>query len=58
MRPGKKNFTRTGWEKNSKNYDINDFENINMEGKNCLITGANSGIGYKLAELTIKINII
>ena len=28
-----------------------EFENINMKGKTCLITGANSGIGFKLAEL-------
>jgi hypothetical protein len=48
---GKKHFTKTGWENNSKTYIAEEFENINMKGKTCLITGANSGIGFKLAEL-------
>ena len=48
---GKRNSTRTGWEKHSKKYTEGEFENATLNGKNCLITGANSGIGFKLSEL-------
>ena len=48
---GKKHFTLTGWENHRKQYIINEFESANMKGKNCLITGANSGIGFKIAEI-------
>ena len=47
---GKRHFTKTGWEKHSKKYVPNELESIDMTEKTVLITGANSGIGYKMAE--------
>lgn len=33
----------------SKNFKAEDMQ-IQMDGKNCMVTGANSGIGYATAE--------
>ncbi|MQL96843.1 hypothetical protein Taro_029526 [Colocasia esculenta] len=40
-------FHKTG--EHSKNFRQEDMQ-VQMEGKNCIITGANSGIGYATAE--------
>lgn len=42
-------FTKAGFEKHAKKFKEEDMQ-ISMEGKNCLVTGANSGIGYATAE--------
>ncbi|GAV72293.1 adh_short domain-containing protein [Cephalotus follicularis] len=43
------NFTRNGFLKNSEKFKPEDME-TRIEGKNCIVTGANSGIGYATAE--------
>lgn len=42
-------FTKSGFQNHSKNFKEDDMK-IPMEGKNCVVTGANSGIGYATAE--------
>ncbi|XP_031504941.1 uncharacterized protein LOC116267397 [Nymphaea colorata] len=42
-------FTKSGFEDNAKRFKAEDME-IQMTGKNCMVTGANSGIGYATAE--------
>uniref|UniRef100_A0A5B6YRG3 Dehydrogenase/reductase SDR family member 12 n=2 Tax=Davidia involucrata TaxID=16924 RepID=A0A5B6YRG3_DAVIN len=43
------NFTKSGFVENSKKFKSEDIE-TQIEGKNCVVTGANSGIGYATAE--------
>ncbi|GKU90739.1 hypothetical protein SLEP1_g4695 [Rubroshorea leprosula] len=43
------NFTKNGFMEHSKKFRPEDME-ISIEGKNCMVTGANSGIGYATAE--------
>ncbi|KAK8476569.1 hypothetical protein V6N11_061875 [Hibiscus sabdariffa] len=43
------NFTRNGFLEHSKRFKPEDTE-IQIEGKNCVVTGANSGIGFAAAE--------
>ncbi|XP_039066587.1 dehydrogenase/reductase SDR family member 12 isoform X2 [Hibiscus syriacus] len=43
------NFTRNGFLENSKKFKPEDME-IRLDGKNCVVTGANSGIGFATAE--------
>lgn len=43
------NFTKSGFIEHSKRFRPEDME-IPMEGKNVIVTGANSGIGYATAE--------
>ncbi|KAI4339685.1 hypothetical protein MLD38_024598 [Melastoma candidum] len=43
------NFTKSGFLKHAKKFKSEDME-TRMEGKNCVVTGANSGIGYATAE--------
>ncbi|XP_047159228.1 dehydrogenase/reductase SDR family member 12 [Vigna umbellata] len=43
------NFTKAGFLDHSKNFKPEDME-IQIPGKNCIVTGANSGIGYATAE--------
>ncbi|KAB2025184.1 hypothetical protein ES319_D06G134800v1 [Gossypium barbadense] len=43
------NFTRNGFLGHSKKFKPEDME-IRIEGKNCVVTGANSGIGFATAE--------
>ncbi|GMI77095.1 hypothetical protein like AT4G09750 [Hibiscus trionum] len=43
------NFTRNGFLEHSKRFKPEDTE-IRIEGKNCVVTGANSGIGFATAE--------
>ncbi|KAK8597348.1 hypothetical protein V6N13_001961 [Hibiscus sabdariffa] len=43
------NFTRNGFLEHSKRFNPEDTE-IQIEGKNCVVTGANSGIGFATAE--------
>ncbi|XP_018848102.2 dehydrogenase/reductase SDR family member 12 [Juglans regia] len=43
------NFTKAGYVEHSKNFKPEDME-ARMNGKNCIVTGANSGIGYATAE--------
>ncbi|PPS06705.1 hypothetical protein GOBAR_AA13943 [Gossypium barbadense] len=43
------NFTRNGFLEHSKKFKPEDME-IRIEGKNCVVTGANSGIGFATAE--------
>ncbi|CAA0810856.1 NAD(P)-binding Rossmann-fold superfamily protein, partial [Striga hermonthica] len=46
---GYKNFTKSGLMEHSKNFNPEDMQ-MQIEGKNCVVTGANSGIGYATAE--------
>ncbi|KAI3465430.1 hypothetical protein Pfo_022093 [Paulownia fortunei] len=46
---GYKNFTKSGLMEHSKNFRSEDMQ-VQIEGKNCIVTGANSGIGYATAE--------
>ncbi|XP_073284743.1 uncharacterized protein [Primulina huaijiensis] len=46
---GYKNFTKSGFAEHSKKFRPEDME-VRIEGKNCIVTGANSGIGYATAE--------
>ncbi|KAF2297510.1 hypothetical protein P3X46_021549 [Hevea brasiliensis] len=43
------NFTKSGFLEHSKNFKPEDMQS-RIEGKNCIVTGANSGIGYATAE--------
>lgn len=43
------NFTKSGFLKHSKKFKEEDME-VSIEGKNCVVTGANSGIGYATAQ--------
>lgn len=43
------NFTKAGFLEHSKKFKPEDME-IQIPGKNCIVTGANSGIGYATAE--------
>ncbi|ONK80839.1 uncharacterized protein A4U43_C01F22360 [Asparagus officinalis] len=42
-------FTKSGFQEHSKRFKPEDMQ-IQMQGKNCIVTGANSGIGYATAE--------
>ncbi|KAG6400207.1 hypothetical protein SASPL_137032 [Salvia splendens] len=46
---GYQNFTKKGFLEHSKNFRSEDMQG-QIEGKNCVVTGANSGIGYATAE--------
>ncbi|KAL7116535.1 hypothetical protein ACP275_03G010700 [Erythranthe tilingii] len=46
---GYKNFTQSAFKEHSKNFRPEDMQS-QIEGKNCIVTGANSGIGYAAAE--------
>ncbi|GAB4861087.1 hypothetical protein Ancab_036244 [Ancistrocladus abbreviatus] len=43
------NFTKAGFLEHSKNFKPEEMQ-IRMEGKNCIVTGANSGIGFSTAQ--------
>ncbi|XP_038899726.1 dehydrogenase/reductase SDR family member 12 [Benincasa hispida] len=43
------NFTKSAFIEHSKKFKPEDMQ-TNIEGKNCIVTGANSGIGYATAE--------
>lgn len=43
------NFTKSGFIEHSKKFKTEDME-TRIDGKNCVVTGANSGIGYATAE--------
>ncbi|PON96274.1 Short-chain dehydrogenase/reductase [Trema orientale] len=43
------NFTKAGFIEHSKKFKAEETE-IRIDGKNCIVTGANSGIGYATAE--------
>ncbi|XP_023535217.1 dehydrogenase/reductase SDR family member 12 isoform X3 [Cucurbita pepo subsp. pepo] len=43
------NFTKSAFSEHSKMFKPEDMQ-ANIEGKNCIVTGANSGIGYATAE--------
>ncbi|OMO83960.1 Short-chain dehydrogenase/reductase SDR [Corchorus olitorius] len=43
------NFTRNAFLEHSKKFQPEDMQ-ISIEGKNCIVTGANSGIGFAAAE--------
>ncbi|XP_052202114.1 uncharacterized protein LOC127807921 isoform X4 [Diospyros lotus] len=43
------NFTRAGYLEHSKKFNPDDMQ-ASISGKNCIVTGANSGIGYATAE--------
>lgn len=50
---GRNHFTRTGWENNIKSYDLPDIlknENLKLNDKVYMITGANAGIGREVTE--------
>ncbi|XP_010268604.1 PREDICTED: dehydrogenase/reductase SDR family member 12 [Nelumbo nucifera] len=42
-------FTKSGFMEHSKKFKAEDMQ-THIEGKNCIVTGANSGIGYATAE--------
>ncbi|KAL8514282.1 hypothetical protein ACS0TY_013409 [Phlomoides rotata] len=46
---GYKDFTKSGFVEHSKKFKSEDMQ-VGIEGKNCIVTGANSGIGYATAE--------
>ncbi|KAJ4850237.1 hypothetical protein Tsubulata_008166 [Turnera subulata] len=46
---GYTNFTKSGFMEHSKKFRQEDMEQ-SIRGKNCVVTGANSGIGYATAE--------
>ncbi|KAL9245064.1 hypothetical protein vseg_018759 [Gypsophila vaccaria] len=43
------NFTKSGFMEHSKYFKVEDMR-ARMDGKNCIVTGANSGIGFAAAE--------
>ncbi|KAL5560265.1 hypothetical protein UlMin_036476 [Ulmus minor] len=43
------NFTKSAFIEHSKNFNPDEMK-TRIEGKNCIVTGANSGIGYATAE--------
>ncbi|GMH00946.1 hypothetical protein Nepgr_002785 [Nepenthes gracilis] len=43
------NFTKAGFQKHSKMFNSEDMQ-TKMEGNNCVVTGANSGIGFTAAH--------
>ncbi|CAI9116464.1 OLC1v1017612C4 [Oldenlandia corymbosa var. corymbosa] len=43
------NFTKAGYLEHSKKFNAEDMQ-APIEGKNCVVTGANAGIGYATAE--------
>lgn len=42
-------FTKSAFQEHAKNFRAEDMQ-VRMEGKNCIVTGANSGLGYATAE--------
>ncbi|KAK4722290.1 hypothetical protein R3W88_012523 [Solanum pinnatisectum] len=46
---GYMNFTKSAFSEHAKNFKPEDMQ-VQMEGKNCIVTGANSGIGFATAE--------
>ncbi|XP_026456363.1 dehydrogenase/reductase SDR family member 12-like isoform X3 [Papaver somniferum] len=43
------NFTKSGFIEHTKKFKEDEMK-IRIDGKNCVVTGANSGIGYAVAE--------
>ncbi|XP_021737636.1 dehydrogenase/reductase SDR family member 12-like isoform X2 [Chenopodium quinoa] len=43
------NFTKAGFMEHSKNFKAEDMK-VRLDGKNCIVTGANSGIGFATAQ--------
>ncbi|TMW81305.1 hypothetical protein EJD97_010484 [Solanum chilense] len=46
---GNMNFTKSAFSEHAMNFNPEDMH-VQMEGKNCIVTGANSGIGFATAE--------
>ena len=56
---GKKHCTQTGWQLSSSKYqDPNLLNEVNLDGKVFIITGANGGIGYEITNYLAKKNAI
>lgn len=50
---GRKEFTRAGYEAAAAHFNPTDLD-VDISGRSFLITGANSGIGYAIAETVAK----
>lgn len=52
---GKQHFTRTGWESHKAKYEKPDIlDEVSLEGRIFMVTGANSGIGKEIAKFLVK----
>lgn len=47
---GKRHFTATGWSRASAKYDHSSLEVLDLTSKCYVVTGANSGCGFKISE--------
>eukprot|EP00698_Gefionella_okellyi_P024164 TRINITY_DN8448_c0_g1_i1.p1 TRINITY_DN8448_c0_g1~~TRINITY_DN8448_c0_g1_i1.p1 ORF type:complete len:324 (+),score=59.58 TRINITY_DN8448_c0_g1_i1:67-1038(+) len=47
------NFTKSAYQKAEKHFNPKDLD-VNMAGKTCIVTGANSGIGFEVASELAK----
>jgi dehydrogenase/reductase SDR family protein 12 len=46
---GRRHCTANGWRRASATYDLSYLDSVNLEGRVCVVTGANAGIGRCLS---------